>query len=103
MYDVLLKGGEIVDPAQGIHATGAVGIRNGKIALVEKGEPDVEAAKVYDMTGKVVAPGLIDMHCHPSEIFMSMGARADDIGLATGVTLLGDGGSAGAPSGGDQV
>ena len=96
MYDVLLKGGEIIDPAEGIHERGSLAIHNGKIALIEEDVPDVEVAKVYDMEGKIIAPGLIDMHCHPSEVFMHMGVGADDIGLATGVTLLCDAGSAGA-------
>jgi predicted amidohydrolase len=62
MYDVLLKGGEIIDPSQGLHAKGSPAIRDGKVALIQEGDADLEAAEVFDMRGKIVAPGLIDIH-----------------------------------------
>jgi len=57
---------------------------------------EAEADKVFDMEGKIIAPGLIDIHCHPAAGFSWLGAPADEIGLNSGVTLLCDGGSSGA-------
>ena len=96
MYDVLLKDGEIIDPAQRMHSTGSVAIQDGKIAALGTKLPAMEAGTVLDMRGKIISPGLIDLHCHASFGFASLGVPADEAGLNTGVTLLGDGGSAGA-------
>lgn len=96
MYDLLLKGGEVVDPMQGIHDKRDVGIKDGKIAAVDKRIAESEAQKVIPMGGKLVVPGLIDLHCHPTDGLLTFGSRADEIGLDSGVTLLCDAGSAGA-------
>jgi dihydroorotase len=96
MYDVLLKNGEIIDPSQGIHTVGSAAIKDGKIALVGKNFSRVEAKKVLNMEGKIIAPGLIDLHCHPVAGFAWIGVPSDEIGLNTGVALLCDGGSSGA-------
>ncbi len=95
MYDVLLKDGEIIDPAQKMHSTGCVAIQDGKIAALGTKLPAMEARTVWDMRGKIISPGLIDLHCHPSFGFAALGVPADEAGLNTGVTLIGDGGSAG--------
>ena len=96
MYDVILKEGEIIDPGQKMHTTGSVAIQDGKIAALGVKLPAMEAGIVLDMRGKIIAPGLIDLHCHPAFGFAALGVPADEAGLNTGVTLLGDGGSAGA-------
>jgi dihydroorotase len=94
-FDVLLQDGEIIDPAQGIHSTGSVAIKNGRIAAVGK-EVTGKAGKVIPLQGKLITPGLIDMHCHPSLGFRTHGIPPDEVGLDAGVTLLGDGGTSGA-------
>ena len=96
MYDLLLKDGEIIDPSQRMHAIGSVAIQGGRIAAVGANIP-VEAAKtVLDLRGKIISPGLIDLHCHAALGFAWLGVPPDEVGLNTGVTLLGDGGTAGA-------
>ena len=95
LYDLLLKGGNIIDPSQGLHQVGSVAIREGKIAKVGEDIPQAEARKVVDVQGKIISPGLIDMHAHAAAGFTWLGVPADEAGLNTGVTLLGDGGSAG--------
>ena len=95
MFDILLKDGLIIDPSQAIHGEGSVAIQDGKIRAVGKNLPDGEATKIFDMRGKIIAPGLIDIHCHPVEGFWELGVPADEFGLNSGVTLLGDAGSAG--------
>lgn len=99
MYDLLLKGGEIIDPSQGIHTVGSVAIQDGKIAAVMKGnvsEPKAKAKKIFNVEGKIIAPGLIDMHCHPAAGVMRLGVPPDEVGLNRGVTTLCDAGTTGA-------
>ena len=63
-YDLLIKGGRVIDAGQGIDAKRDVGLAGGKIAAVEEGLPEHQAQEVYDATGKLVIPGLIDLHTH---------------------------------------
>jgi len=94
-FDILLKDGEIIDPAQSIHFVGSLAIKNGRIAALGKDLPG-EAKKVIPLQGKILTPGLIDLHCHPSLGFLWNGIPPDEVGLNAGVTLLGDGGTSGA-------
>ena len=96
MIDVLLKDGEIIDPAQGIHQAGSVAIKDGKILAAGTNIRAEDVKIVFDMRGKIISPGLIDVHCHPTPGFSWLGVPPDEVGLNTGVTLLGDGGTAGA-------
>ncbi len=95
MYDFLLRHGEIVDPSQGLHKIASVAIKNGKIAEVADDISESKAKKVIPAEGKIITPGLIDIHCHPGGGFVWIGVSADEIGLNNGVTLLGDAGTAG--------
>src|SRR4051794_12450822 len=62
MYDVIIRGGEVVDGTGGPRRRADVGIRDGKIVAI--GEGTGEAASVVDAAGKVVAPGFVDVHTH---------------------------------------
>lgn len=62
--DLLLKGGHVIDPANGIDGPGDVAIQDGKIHAVGVGLPAEDAAQVIDVEGEYITPGLIDMHCH---------------------------------------
>ena len=63
MEKLLIRGGRVIDPANGVDKVADVLIADGKIAAVGENLTDAET-KVYDAAGKVVAPGFIDMHCH---------------------------------------
>lgn len=63
-YDLVLQGGTVVDPANGIHEKMDVAILDGKIACVNKSIDSSLAKKTADVKGLYVFPGLIDMHCH---------------------------------------
>jgi dihydroorotase len=67
LRDLLLKGGRIIDPSQGIDAVGDVLLRNGRVEACggSLGTPD--GAEVRDCTGLIVSPGLIDVHVHLRE------------------------------------
>ena len=63
-YDLLLKGGHLIDPASGLDAKMDVAVSLGRIAAVEKDIPASQAGKVVDVSGLYVTPGLIDIHYH---------------------------------------
>ena len=63
-YDLLLKGGRVIDPAHSVDGLFDVAIVGRHIALVDKDIPPASARRVADVTGLVVAPGLIDLHAH---------------------------------------
>jgi len=89
-YDLVIKGGRVIDPWVGLDAVRDVAIIAGKIAAVEA-DIGGEAAGTIDARGKIVAPGLIDIHTHAARV--AEGAR---ICLQDGVTGWVDCGSAGA-------
>jgi dihydroorotase len=89
-YDLIVKGGRVVDPARKLNAIHDVAIAGGRIAAVEA-NISAGATETIDARGKLVVPGLIDIHTHAT--------RAKDgpaLCLADGVTGLIDAGSQGA-------
>jgi dihydroorotase len=108
-YDLLLKGGHVLDPANHIDDVRDVAVSQGKIAAVEKNIPSEQAGKVVDVSKLYVTPGLIDIHYHighggaPLNWF-ALDARAHalplgipaDLALESGVTTIVDAGTAGA-------
>jgi len=96
MFQIILRGGVIIDPSQKINKMGSVAISNGKIVAIGNDISDAKAEKVFDLDGKIIAPGLIDIHCHPADGIVSLGCPPDEIGLNRGVTTLCDAGSTGA-------
>ena len=95
MYDLLIRGGTVIDPSQSIHALNDVAVEASKIARVAPGIPIAEAARVIDVPGKLVTPGLIDLHTHVYDGVNGNGVRADLGGVNAGVTTMIDAGSAG--------
>ena len=96
MYDLLIRGGTVVDPSQGLHAVRDVGLRNGKVAAVEASISAGEAGEVVDASGLIVAPGLLDLHVHVFWGVSHFGIDPDMTSLAKGATTIVDAGSAGA-------
>ena len=95
MYDLLLKGGDVVDPSSGLNGPSDVAMQAGAIARIAPNIPSVEAARTIDVTGKVVAPGLIDVHAHVFEGVNRTGVNPDLAGVYAGVTTIVDAGSSG--------
>ena len=108
-YDLLLKGGHVIDPANNVDAVMDVAVAKDKIAAVEKDIPASQAGKVVDATGLYVTPGLVDIHVHighggaPLDWFTPEGRShltpygiPADIALQSGVTTMVDAGSSGA-------
>jgi dihydroorotase len=90
-YDLLLKGGRVIDPSRKFDQVADVAVKGGKIAAVQPNIAASSAANTIDASGKLVVPGLIDIHTHA-------GREKEDAALclADGVTALVDAGSAGA-------
>ena len=95
MHELLVKGGTVIDPAQGIHGQMDVGISQGKIAALTHDIAPGEAKKVIDASGMLVTPGIIDFHCHVADEIFYNATTPDDTGVLSGVTTVGDGGSTG--------
>jgi len=94
MYDLVIRGGTVVDPSQGIHGPADVAIRDGVVKVVAA--PIVGAARhEVDADGMLVTPGLVDIHVHGLEHVSHYGLDLDRACLATGVTTAVDAGTAG--------
>jgi dihydroorotase len=63
-YDIVIKGGHIIDPVNNIDQVMDLAIKGGKIAAIKKNIPNAQTKKVIDASGLIVSPGLIDMHTH---------------------------------------
>ena len=95
MYDLLIKHGRVIDPAQNIDDKLDIAINKDKITKVAKDIPSGESQRVVDVKDRIVTPGLIDMHCHVYDSISKIGVKPDDAGVKQGVTTVVDGGSAG--------
>src|SRR5437870_8195145 len=97
-YDLLLKGGHVIDPANGIDGPADVAISGDRIAAVAPDLPSDSAAEVADARGLYVTPGLIDIHAHvfhtkePNDLSVMADAHC----LRSGVTTVVDPGTSGA-------
>ena len=96
-YDLLLKGGHVIDPKNGVDGPMDVAIAGGKIARVAPDISSAEAGKTVNATGLYVAPGLIDIHAHVNLWRDSAGeaVQADAFSFRSGVTTMVDAGSTG--------
>ena len=102
-FDLLVKGGHVIDPKNGIDAVMDIAIKAGKIFKVGKNLPASEAKQVVDATGLKVVPGIIDMHAHvfagtQPDHYLSDGLSAlmpDGYTFRVGVTTVVDCGGAG--------
>src|SRR5256712_13848269 len=101
-YDLLLKGGHLIDPKNKISAVRDVAIRDGMIAAVARDIPTEQARKAVNVAGLYVTPGLIDLHAHVFAGSDGVGLAGghtsifpDDFALRAGVTTVVDAGSSG--------
>ena len=96
-YDLLIKGGRVIDPSAALDRVMDVGIAGTRIARVASDIPASEATGVIDARGKIVTPGLVDIHAHLDAEMPPTHC------LSTGVTAIVDAGSRGADNVGELV
>ena len=94
-YDLVIRGGEVIDPAQGLRGAMDVAFSGGRVAALAPDIPASEAASVVDAAGRLVTPGLIDVHGHYFEHVVPWAIGADEACLPNGVTTTVDAGSSG--------
>jgi len=101
-YDLVLKGGHVIDPKNKLSAVRDVAIAAGRIAAVEPNIPASAAKRVVDVTSLYVTPGLIDIHVHVFAGSCAIGEHTGDLSvypdgftLRSGVTTVVDAGSSG--------
>jgi dihydroorotase len=100
-FDILLKGGHVIDAKNKISAKMDVAVSNGKIVKVAPNITAVGAKKVVDVSGMFVSPGLIDIHTHvftgpnPGFGHGSSSVKADDFTFRAGITTVVDAGTSG--------
>ena len=97
-FDLLIKGGEVVDDAAGLSGPQDVAVFKDRIAAVDRDIPPSAAFQLIDAKGLYVTPGLIDIHTHIYRGATYWGIDADAVGSRSGVTSWIDAGSPGALS-----
>lgn len=94
-FDLILRGGRVVDPSQKLDAVTDVAFAGGKVAAIGQGLAADGATDVRDVSGQIVSPGIIDLHTHVYWGGTSLGIDAEEFCRTSGVTTSVDTGSAG--------
>jgi len=95
-FDLVIKGGEVLDPSQSLRAKRDIGIRFGAIEALAADIPADKGLKVLSAAGKLVTPGLIDLHAHVFPYGSAIGIPADELVPFQATTTLVSAGDAGA-------
>jgi dihydroorotase len=95
-FDLVIKGGEVFDPSQNLRAKRDIGMRFGKIEALEADIPAARALRVLDASGRLVLPGLVDLHSHVYPYGSAIGIPADELVPYQGTTTMVSAGDAGA-------
>jgi dihydroorotase len=94
-FDLILKGGRIIDPSQSLERIADIGFAAGKVAKIGTDLAGDARTEVRDVSGHIVSPGLIDLHTHVYWGGTSLGVDAEEFCRTSGVTTCIDTGSAG--------
>ena len=94
-FDLVIKGGDVLDPSQSLRGKRDIGIRWGVIEAIEAEIPAARALKTIDAAGKLVTPGLIDLHSHVYPYGSAIGIPADELVQFQGTTTVVSAGDAG--------
>jgi len=95
-FDLVIKGGEVLDPSQKLRGVRDVGIRYGVVEAIEPSIPAERALRVLDASGRLVTPGLIDLHSHVYPYGSAIGIPADELVPYQASTTVVSAGDAGA-------
>jgi dihydroorotase len=94
-YDLLVTGARVIDPSQNLDSIMDIGIRNGRIVDIQKNLPRDKAAQQINASGKIVTPGLVDLHAHTYPQASAIGLPADELAPFTATTTYVSAGDAG--------
>ncbi|MDP1865437.1 amidohydrolase/deacetylase family metallohydrolase [Bradyrhizobium sp.] len=94
-FDLVIKGGDVLDPSQSLRGKRDIGIRWGMIEAIEPEIPAARASRTLDASGKLVTPGLIDLHSHVYPYGSSIGIPADELAQFQCTTTMVSAGDAG--------
>lgn len=94
-FDLVIKGGDVIDPSQSLRGKRDIGMRWGLIEAIEDDIPAARASKTIDASGKLVMPGLVDLHCHVYPYGSAIGIPADELVQFQGTTTVVSAGDAG--------
>jgi dihydroorotase len=90
-FDLLLRGGRVIDPASGRDEMADIGVAGGRIKAIEPTLPSNNAQQVVDVSGKIITAGMIDTHAHVYQhVTGRFGLNADMVGVQSGVTTVVD-------------
>src|SRR5256885_7206888 len=95
-FDLVIKGGDVLDPSQSLRGKRDIGIRFGVIEALEADIPAERAQRVLDASGKLVTPGLVDLHTHVYPYGSAIGIPADELVAYQCTTTCVSAGDAGA-------
>ena len=95
-FDLLIKGGDVLDPSQSLRGKRDIGIRYGVVQALEADIPAARAQRVLDASGKLVTPGLVDLHTHVYPYGSAIGIPADELVAHQCTTTCVSAGDAGA-------
>jgi dihydroorotase len=95
-FDLVIRGGEVIDPSQKLRGRRDIGIRFGVVEAIEAEIPAQRANRVLDASGKLVTPGLIDLHAHVYPYGSAIGIPADEMVPFQASTTVVSAGDAGA-------
>jgi dihydroorotase len=95
-FDLVIKGGDVLDPSQNLRGKRDIGIRYGMIEAVEADIPAARAERLLDASGKLVTPGLVDLHSHVFPYGSAIGIPADELVAHQCTTTCVSAGDAGA-------
>lgn len=94
-FDLVIKGGEVIDPSQSLRGKRDIGIRWGVVEAIENDIPAARTQRSIDASGKIVTPGLIDLHAHVYPYGSAIGIPADELVERQCTTTVVSGGDAG--------
>lgn len=95
-FDLVLRGGRLLDPGSGLDAPGDIAFRGGRIAAIGARLDANGARELVDASGRIVVPGLVDLHTHVYWGATGLGVNAESLCCRSGTTTFVDAGSAGA-------
>ena len=95
-FDLVIKGGEVLDPSQDLRGKRDIGVRFGRIEMIEESIPAERANRLLDAEGALVTPGLVDLHTHVFPYGSAIGIPADELVPFTCTTTAVSAGDAGA-------